>query len=720
MASSSSHQGLTTPSSHFKHDVFLSFRGHTRLRFTDTLYHALINKRIETFRDSNKLRIGEDVKRALSEAIERSRMSILILSATYPTSRWCLDELVKIIECSDNGTKLPVLPIFYFVEPSDVKYQKNEYGKAMTHHENKGRYSHWLEAWKSALSAVGNKSGLCVNKNIALGEAIKKIVEEVTQRVPPLPLYIDRPLGCDSELEEVELLLETDSRATCLMLGIHGNGEISKFVAGLYSKIRPHFATASFLSNISEKTTESGGGLEDLQGTLLSEMGEEVKTKIGSIFKGSAEIKQRLGQKRVLLVLDDVDRIQQLESLAGREDWFGPGSRIIITTRNVCVIDEHVLSNGFENRKYCFRGSRVEEDDIDGGDVVGFTNNNSFVMKQLCDDNINVVFIIGMGGLGKTTLAQKVYDNNEVKNLFPCRGWSHVSKDCKPREVWLGLLDSLKFSTLKYQDLSEKDLKKTVRNYLKGKKYLIVLDDIWEPQVWDDQKAAFPNESNVSKILITSRNEEMTNYTSSKSYKPHLLDEKERWELFCKKVFSAKECPSELEPHGRSIVESCGGLPLAIVSIAGVIAKKKRLESEWLGVKESIHWHLTKDMTKVMDILKLSYDSLSDELKPCFRCVGIYPEDFKIPAGELIRLWIAEGFIQPKESGLPNAPEPEIVGEEYLKELVDRNMVHVARKRSSDGAVKKCLIHDLFRDLCIILSKSDNFSRFAQALISTP
>ncbi|MED6170564.1 hypothetical protein PIB30_032243 [Stylosanthes scabra] len=711
-SSSSSDQGLTsTPSSHFKHDVFLSFRGHTRLRFTDTLYHALINKRIETFRDSNKLRIGEDVDGALMEAIERSRMSILILSATYPTSRWCLDELVKIMECSDNGRKRPVLPIFYFVEPSDVKYQNNEYGKAMTDHENKGRYNQRLEAWKSALFAVGNKSGLCVNKNIPWGEAISKIVEQVTKIVPPLPLYIHRPLGCDSELKDVKssLLKIDSSNATCLMLGIHGDGDISQFVAELYNNIRPHFTTASFLSNISEKTNESGGGLEDLQETLLLEMGEDVKTKFGSTRKGSAEIKQRLGQKRVLLVLDDVDRIQQLESLAGREDWFGGGSRIIITTKNEGVLDEHMLDNGFEVRKYCFRGNQAaEEDDVDEGDVVGFTDNSCLVIKHLCDNKINIISIIGMGGLGKTTLAQKIFHHKEVKNLFPFRGWSRVSKDYDQREVWRGLLDSLKLSTSSYQNSIE-DLKKSVKNYLKGKKYLIVLDDIWEPDVWDNLKAAFPNESKGSKILITSRNEEVANRTSSKTCRLALLDESQSWELFCKKVFSAKEyCPSDLEPHGRSIVESCGGLPLAIVAIAGVVAKKKRTEREWQGVKEYIHWHLTRDMTKVMDVLKLSYDNLSEELKPCFQSLGVYPEDFKIPARELIQLWMAEGFIRPQENGLPNAPEPEDVGEEYLQELVDRNMVHVAKQRS-DGGVKKCQIHDLFRDLCILLSKANKF-----------
>ncbi|MED6170566.1 hypothetical protein PIB30_032245 [Stylosanthes scabra] len=666
MAGSSSDLSSTIPSSYFKYDVFLSFRGYTRLRFTDTLYHALINKRIETFRDSKELRIGEEIKSALLEAIERSRMSILILCDEYPTSPWCLDELVKIMECSDNGRKRAVLPIFYYVEPSDVRHQINEYGKAMTHHVNKGRYNHKLEAWKSALFAVGNNSGVCVNQQIQWGVAINKIVEEVTRRLPPLPLYIDHPLGCDSELEKVKTLLEIDSpSATSLMLGIHGDGEISQFVAELYNNIRPHFANASFLSKIRGKTNESSGGLEDLQETLLSEMGEELKTKIGSTFKGAAEIKQRLGQKR---------------SLAAREDWFGGGSRIIITTGNEGVLDEHVLNNGSEIRKYCYRGKQVaEEDDVDEGDV------------------------------GKTTLAKKIFHHKEVKSLFPFRGWARVSEDCKLREVWLGLLDSLKLPSYRYKNSTEEFLKETVRGYLKGEKYLIVLDDIWKPEVWGNLKAAFPNESNGSKVLITSRNEEVANFTSSGLYKLPLLDEKESWELFCKMVFSSMECPPSLEPHGRSIVESCGGLPLAIVAIAGVVAKKKRLESEWLGVKESIHWHLTRDMTKVLDTLKLSYDNLSEELKPCFRYLGIYPEDYEIPAREIIQLWMAEGFLLwPEESGLPNTPVPENVGKQYLQELVDRNMVQMTRKRKDRGA-KKFLIHDLFRNLCIKLSKADKF-----------
>ena len=154
-----------TTSSHFKYDVFLSFRGDTRFGFTDCLYHALINKRINTFRDDPNLRVGDEIRPTLLDAIEKSRMSIVVLCQNYASSSWCLDELVKIMECSDKGRKRPILPIFYQVEPSDVRHQRNQYETAMIKHEN-GRNSHKVEAWRSALSAVGDLSGKHCTKDM--------------------------------------------------------------------------------------------------------------------------------------------------------------------------------------------------------------------------------------------------------------------------------------------------------------------------------------------------------------------------------------------------------------------------------------------------------------------------------------------------------------------------------------------------------------------------
>nr|XP_029153508.1 TMV resistance protein N-like [Arachis hypogaea] len=147
-------------SSHFIYDVFLSFRGFTRYGFTDRLYHSLCERGITTFRDDENLRVGDRIRDTLLEAIERSRMSIVVLCQNYASSSWCLDELVQIMKCSDKGTKRPVLPVFYQVEPSDVRHQRNQYEKDMMSHEN--RYCNDLnkvKEWRLALYEVCGLSG---------------------------------------------------------------------------------------------------------------------------------------------------------------------------------------------------------------------------------------------------------------------------------------------------------------------------------------------------------------------------------------------------------------------------------------------------------------------------------------------------------------------------------------------------------------------------------
>ncbi|XP_052116701.1 disease resistance protein RPP13-like [Arachis duranensis] len=451
---------------------------------------------------------------------------------------------------------------------------------------------------------------------------------------------------------------------------MYGDGNKTTFVGELFNRFRHQFEAASFLHKVSEKSRRSADGLENLQETLLHEMGVHKKPKLGSTLKGSSIIKQSLHNKRVFLVLDDVDSIEQLDSLAGEGDWFCPGSRIVITTRDAKFLNNQVL-DGFKIEKYCinegeFEGmqgarSNQKQDKVFEEDMVGFVDIFNNVTKQLKENetNLNVISVIGMGGLGKTILIKKIYNNNEVKKLFSYCVWITVSKDYKATELLQILLKGCGLSeSTKGKDISEDDQKSKVQKFLEKKKYLIVLDDIWEPEVWAEVECLFPDNNKGSAILITSRNDGVANYTGSKSYFPPLLDEDESWKLFCKKVFKGGECPSVLESIGRLMTEKCRGLPLAIITLAGVVGKKKRLTVEWMRIMRSVIWYLAKDNSKVTKVLKL-------------------------------------GLIQAPKTGILDAPELEDIAEEYLNELV------MVAKRRSDGGVKSCRIHDLLLDLCI-------------------
>ncbi|RDX74965.1 TMV resistance protein N, partial [Mucuna pruriens] len=335
----------------WKYDVFLSFRGDdTRSGFTGNLYRDLCERGIHTFIDDEELRRGEEIRPALFKAIEQSRIAIVVFSKNYASSVYCLEELVVILECIMRKGRL-VWPIFYGVSPYYVRFQKGSYGKALAKHEERFTNDRdKLQKWKVALQEAANLSGSHFKfKQGYEYRFIQKIVEEVSKKINRSPLHVaNYPIGLDSRVQEVNSLLDVGSNQGVSMVGIYGIGGIGKttIACAAYNVIADQFEGQCFLADIRENSTKYG--LVQLQETILSEMVGEKSIKLGSINRGKTILKSKLQRKKVLLILDDVDKLEQLNTLAGDPSWFGCGSKIIVTTTNKHLLHVHGVEKTYE------------------------------------------------------------------------------------------------------------------------------------------------------------------------------------------------------------------------------------------------------------------------------------------------------------------------------------------------------------------------------------
>ncbi|KAM5549906.1 disease resistance protein RUN1-like [Rosa sericea] len=323
----------------WKYDVFLSFRGEdTRKAFTDHLYTALDHQGIITFRDDPELHKGEAISPALFAAIKESRFSLIVLSQNYASSTWCLEELVRILECMKE--REAVLPIFYDVDPSDVRKQTGSFGEAFANHEE--RFSDDKEKvrrWRSALTEVASFSGWN-SKEWYESRLITNIVEVICKRLQPTSYsYAENLVGIYSRLHRVNSLLsvgEDDVR----FIGIWGMGGIGKttMVRAVHDRISHEFESNFLLTGV--RNSVEKGGLLNLQKELLSGIGAK-NADIFDLHVGATILQRLLCHRKVLLILDDVNHSSHLKYLAGSQEWFGSGSRVLITSRNEHLLIEH-------------------------------------------------------------------------------------------------------------------------------------------------------------------------------------------------------------------------------------------------------------------------------------------------------------------------------------------------------------------------------------------
>ncbi|XP_047962147.1 putative late blight resistance protein homolog R1B-12 [Salvia hispanica] len=337
--------------------------------------------------------------------------------------------------------------------------------------------------------------------------------------------------------------------------------------------------------------------------------------------------------------------------------------------------------------------------------MVGFDD----VMIQLMEKLIygqsgrQVIPIVGMGGIGKTTLATNVYTHPSIGDHFDICAWVTISQQFSLKELFGEIL--FQANKQRSGEMREDEIGLSLHKFLSYRRYLIVLDDMWSIEAWEKLHRYFPDNSNGSRVMVTTRLSNLGSQLDNNcGLEMKFMDEKSSWNMFCKIVFGGKTCPLELEKIGKKIVESCKGLPLSIVVMGGLLEKMEQTKKCWKSIKRSMSSlvNLENDM-HCLKILKLSYNHLPVYLKPCFLYLGMFEEDSKIRVSRLIKLWVSEGFVKPvKDKSL------EIIVKEYLDELVARNLILV-HEFGGTGSMKYLKIHDLLRDLCLREAEKERF-----------
>ncbi|XP_076952707.1 putative late blight resistance protein homolog R1A-10 [Bidens hawaiensis] len=340
--------------------------------------------------------------------------------------------------------------------------------------------------------------------------------------------------------------------------------------------------------------------------------------------------------------------------------------------------------------------------------VAGFDAESEILLDQLTQTTtkkLQINTIAGMAGLGKTTLARKLFNDLLIEYMFDIRAWTCVSQVYHKKDLLLGILSSfINDLTDEIHKMSDEQLGEKLYKLFKGRKYLVVLDDIWDCKAWNDIRIYFPDDQTGSRVLFTSRDIDMSLHV--KAARPaHVLrlrTQGESWDIFMKKVFRTGICPSHLEEHGKVITRKCEGLPLAIVIAAGLLKNNWSVEW-WTHIAEGLSSFMVGDPSQYMDSLALSYNYLPPHLRPCFLYLGAFPEDYEIPVTKLIWLWIAQGFID--QTGCRILED---VAEDILMDLIKRSLVMTPTMRT-DGQVKTCRVHDILHDFCRRKAKEENF-----------
>jgi len=353
---------------------------------------------------------------------------------------------------------------------------------------------------------------------------------------------------------------------------------------------------------------------------LISELDAEFQTTASKVRKSISALHNSF-VKEIEPKIKDV--LERLETLAQQKDLIG--------------LREGVGGKLFERLPTT---SLVEESDI-----CGRNDEKEAIIKMLLSDDVSsnkmcVIAIVGMGGIGKTTLAQSVYNNDKVKEHFNIDAWVCVSEEFDVFKVTKTILEAVTSSISNIKDLNQLQLR--LKECLKGKKFLLVLDDVWNETYvhWEILCKPFKYGAQGSKVIVTTRSDRVVSVARAMCHRLMELPEEDCWSLFAKYAFhdGSSNAHGELEVIGRKIIKKCAGLPLAIKTIGALLRSKPDVD-EWDNILKSELWDLPIDDMGILPALRLSYKYLSSYLKRCFAYCSIFPKDFAFKKDELIMLW---------------------------------------------------------------------------------
>ncbi|MED6170797.1 hypothetical protein PIB30_034598 [Stylosanthes scabra] len=368
-----------------------------------------------------------------------------------------------------------------------------------------------------------------------------------------------------------------------------------------------------------------------------------------------------------------------------------------------------VLTSGYKHNKLSEGTWRDTDSSVLESDIVGREENKKEIIDLLKQPNTNqkvsLIAIVGIGGLGKTALAQLIYNDAAVKGLFKKKMmWVCVSEDFDVKSILKQMLKSLEVKEA-VDGFNLEQLQKNLHEALNGQKYMLVLDDIWNQSSleWDKLRKYLMCGCEGSKILVTTRSKKVAQIMGiDDPYDLGGLTKQESWNLLKKVAFGddTSRVSQDVESIGKGIAEKCAGVPLAIKTVGGLL-RSNHEEAEWKRVLDGDFWRLCAEKESIMPVLKLSYQNLPLELRQCFVYCCLYPKDSIIDSNELIQLWMAQGFLE-SSKGIDSLDK----GIQYIKFLLMRSFFQEACVNQY-GDIKSFKMHDLMHDLAKSIGGND-------------